>query len=83
MNFVSCDLLALPGAAYDNAEIGQPANDVARACGAIKRVVNRLGAICPEVFHVVAELLHMGHHSQLEHVAGVVVGDRDLHSSHF
>jgi hypothetical protein len=31
----------------------------------------------------VAELLHVGQHCQLEDVAGVVIGDRDLHGSHF
>ena len=47
------------------------------------QAAQKSGTMSAEVVHVVAELLQMGHHCQLEHVAGVVVGDRDLHSSHF
>ena len=83
VDLVGSDLLALPGAPYDDADIGGTTNDVAGTGSAIDRVVDRIGAVGAEVVHFVAELMHVGQHCQLEHVAGVVIVDRDLHGSHF
>ena len=57
----------------------RPADDMAGTSGAEGRVVYGLLPVGAQVVDFVAELPQMGHYRQLERVAGVIIGDGDLH----
>ena len=80
VHLVGRDLLALAAAAEHDADVGVAAHDGARDRGAVRRVVDRLGAVGAEIVDVVAPLLQHPDEVLLERIAGVVAADRDAHA---
>ena len=79
MDLVGGNLLPLPRPAYNDAHLRPAADDMAGTSGAEGRVVHGLLPVGAQVVDFVAELPQMGHYRQLERVAGVIIGDGDLH----
>ena len=79
MDLVGRDLLALAGAAHDDAAVGVAVHDGASDVGADRRIVARLGGVGAEVEDLVTESLQVLDEVCLQVVAGVVGADGDTH----
>ena len=76
-DLVGSELLALTRTTEDDADVGRPITYCSAHGGAVRRVVDTLVRVGPEVGHLVAETPEPGHQMLLQVVSGVVGADRN------